>query len=70
MYYINLNNPLNKRINFENQCKIAYQIGISPETLCRILKGKQATKKATAYCIVKLYDSEAEILDYFTREDD
>lgn len=69
MYYINLENPENKRIKFKNQRKIADEIGITPQTLCRILKGKQQTQKTTALCIVKLYNSEAEIFDYFIRKD-
>jgi plasmid maintenance system antidote protein VapI len=68
MYYINLSNPLDKRIKFENQTKTAQQIGIAKETLSRILSGKQGTSKVIAYCITKTYDSEAEILDYFEYE--
>lgn len=56
---------IKKRIRFENQKEIAKKIGIDESTLCRILKGKQGTKKTTAYCIVKCYDEDAEIYDYF-----
>lgn len=56
---------IKKRIRFENQKKIAEKIGITEFTLCRILKGKQTTQKTTAYCIVKCYDENAEISDYF-----
>lgn len=70
MYYINLANPLNKRISFENQRKAAEEIGITPEALCRILRGKVGTTKMTAYCITKCYNKNAEILDYFTYEEE
>lgn len=56
---------IKKRIRFGNQKEIAEKIGIDESTLCRILKGKQGTKKTTAYCIVKCYDENAEINDYF-----
>lgn len=68
MYYINLNNSLDNRIQFNNQKKAAEDIGITPETLSRILNGRLGTIKTTAYCIVKHYDKNAEILDYFTYE--
>ena len=68
MYYINLSNPLDKRIKFENQTKTAEQIGIAKETLSRILSGKQGASKVIAYCITKTYNNEAEILDYFEYE--
>lgn len=68
MYYINLKNPLNKRIKFKNQRKSAKIIGIAFETLNRILSGKQGCSKMTAYCITKCYDKNAEILDYFEGE--
>ena len=68
MYYINLANPLDKRIKFDNQRKTAERIGITEYTLSRILSGKQGTQKTTAYCIVKEYDKNAEILDYFVKE--
>ncbi len=68
MYYINLRNPLDKRIKFENQTKTAEQIGIAKETLCRILSGKQGCSKMVAYCITKQYNNNAEIKDYFEYE--
>lgn len=68
MYYINLSNPLDKRINFKNQKEAAEDIGITPETLSRILNAKVGTTKTTAYCITKYYDKDAEILDYFIKE--
>ncbi len=68
MYYINLANPLDKRIKFDNQRRTAERIGISEATLSRILSGKQATQKTTAYCITKEFNKDAEILDYFIKE--
>ncbi len=68
MYYINLKIPLDKRIRFENQRKASKEIGITPETLCRILSGKKGTTKITAYCITKHFNCNAEISDYFEFE--
>ena len=68
MYYINLKNPLEKRINFKNQKKAAEDIGITPELLCRILRGRVGTKKTTAYCITKYFNKNAEIDDFFEFE--
>jgi len=69
MYYINLENPLNKRIWFENQKKTAEEIGIHEQTLSKILNGRQGTQKTTAYCITKAFNKDAEIKDYFIRKD-
>lgn len=69
MYYVNLENPLNKRIWFDNQKKVAEEIGIHEQTLSKILNGRQGTQKTTAYCITKIFNSEAEIQDYFIRKD-
>ena len=62
-----INRDLNKeeKIKFKCQSKIAKEIGINESTLSRVLSGKQGTKKTTAYCIVKAYNPEAEIKDYF-----
>ena len=38
-------NPLNKRIWFDNQKKIAEEIGIHEQTLSKILNGRQGTQK-------------------------
>ena len=65
MYYVNLEIPLDKRIRFDSQKKASEEIGIDEATLCRILSGKKGTRKTTAYCIVKYYNSDAEIKDYF-----
>ena len=58
-----------KMIKFENQTKASEEIGIKLETLSRILNKKQKTTKVVAYCIVKHYDENAEIQDYFDRLD-
>lgn len=68
MYYVNLKIPLDKRIRFDNQRKASKEIGITPQTLCRILSGKKGTTKITAYCITKHFNSNAEINDYFEFE--
>ena len=68
MYYINLNNALEKRITFANQKESAREIGIAEETLSRILRGKQGCSKLVAFCITKIYDKNAEISDYFVFE--
>lgn len=54
---------------FGDNKKISERIGISPESLSRILKGKQTTKYKTAYCITKLYNSEKEVSDFFIIKD-
>lgn len=52
---------------YGNNKKIARQIGLDPATLCNILSGKHSTKYTTAYCIVKLYDSNKEVEDFFKK---
>ena len=59
---------LKNKLDIKNQRKAAKIIGIDEATLCRILKGKQSTHKTTAYCIVKYYDPNAEVYDYFKGE--
>lgn len=51
-----------------NQRAIAERVGITTATLCRIINGKQATTKSTAYCIVKSIHNEAQIEEYFIRK--
>lgn len=59
---------IKRKIDFKrNQYKIAEELGIAPESLSRILNGRANTKKLTAYCIVKLYDKNAEITDFFEK---
>lgn len=54
-----------EKFNGINQRSIALTIGITPETMNRIINGKQTTNKTTAYCIVKAINQNAEINDYF-----
>lgn len=70
IYYLDLKKPLEDRIKFKNQNKTAEYIGITPTSLSRIMSGKTATTKMTAYCIVKAFNKEAEIEDYFVREEE
>ena len=51
----------------ETQRKVAEKIGITEQTLSKILNRKMACSKIIAYCIVKINNSEAEIEDYFER---
>jgi DNA-binding XRE family transcriptional regulator len=51
-----------------NQRAVADIVGITPATLCRIINGKQATTKTTAYCIVKAIHNEAKIEEYFIKK--
>jgi plasmid maintenance system antidote protein VapI len=50
-----------------NKGQMAKVVGINPDTLRRIINGKQTCSKLTAYCITKFLDSEAEIINYFDR---
>lgn len=50
-----------------NKVQMAKVIGLTPDTLRKIINGKQKCSKLTAYCITKFLNSEAEILDYFDR---
>ena len=51
----------------ETQRKVAEKIGVTEQTLSKILNRKMACSKMIAYCIVKINNSEAEIEDYFER---
>lgn len=50
------------------QREIADIVGITEETLSRIINNKQTTQKSTAYCIVKAIDNNAEIENYFEKK--
>lgn len=50
-----------------NKVQMAKVVGLNPDTLRRIINGKQTCSKLTAYCITKFLDSEAEIINYFDR---
>ncbi len=53
-----------------NKVKVANQIGLHPDTLRKVLNGKIVCSKLVAYCITKFINSNAEIEDYFKREDE
>ncbi len=59
---------IKEKFNGVNQREMARVIGLAPETICRVINGKQLTTKTCAYCITKYLNSEAEIEEYFTRE--
>lgn len=50
-----------------NKVQMAKVVGLNPDTLRKIINGKKACSKLTAYCITKFLNSEAEIIDYFNR---
>lgn len=49
----------------KSQREVAEKIGVTEFTLSKILNRKQSCSKMTAYCITKINDENAEILDYF-----
>ena len=51
-----------------NQTIASKVIGITQPTLSNILSGKVACRKVVAFCIAKYLDENAEIEDYFTKE--
>ena len=51
----------------ETQRKVAEKLGITEQTLSKILNRKMTCSKMIAYCIVKINNSEADIEDYFER---
>lgn len=66
MYIIKIPNII--KFKYGNNIKIAKQVGLTAEHLSRILNGKEPTKYTTAYCIVKLYDNQKEVLDFFNKK--
>lgn len=50
-----------------NKVQMAKVVGLNPDTLRRVINGKQNCSKLVAYCITKFLNSEAEILDFFDR---
>ena len=50
-----------------NKEQMANVIGLSPDTVRRVINGKQKCSKLVAYCITKFLNSEAEIEEYFER---
>ena len=56
-------------LDIPNQKNFADDVGISEETLSRILARKQKCSKVLAYSITKHYNNSKEIDDYFERVD-
>ena len=48
-----------------NKTKLAEVIGLAPDTLRRVINGKQDCSKLVAYCITKTLNQDAKIEDYF-----
>ena len=51
-----------------NKTQMAKVIGLSPDTLRRVINGKQECSKLVAYCITKFLNYEAKIEDYFVKK--
>ena len=51
-----------------NKTQMAKVIGLNPDTLRRVINGKQECSKLVAYCITKFLNNEAEIEDYFVKK--
>ena len=58
---------IKEKFDIINQAAIARKVGLTVETLNRIINGKQTTGKKSAYCIVKAIHEDAEIEEYFIR---
>ena len=54
-----------KTYNKEQMAKV---IGLNPDTLRRVINGKQECSKLVAYCITKFLNYEAKIEDYFVKK--
>lgn len=52
-------------VSDNHQRDIANKVGVTEYTLSKILNRKQACSKKLAYAIVKVNNSDSEILDYF-----
>ena len=52
-----------------NKVQMAKVVGLNPDTLRRVINGKQECSKLVAYCITKFLNSEAEIEEYFIRKE-
>ena len=57
-------------LDFRDRKKASQLIGIHFNTLGMIMRGYMSTSKKTAYLITKLLYSEAEIEDFFDRENE
>ena len=53
-----------------NKVKMAEIIGLNPDTVRRIINGKQECSKLVAYSITKFLNSNAEIENYFVRTEE
>ena len=51
-----------------NKTQMAKIIGLNPDTLRRVINGKQECSKLVAYCITKFFDYESGIEDYFIKK--
>ena len=51
-----------------NKVQMAKIVGLNPDTLRRVINGKQECSKLVAYCITKFLNYEAEIEDYFIKK--
>ena len=51
-----------------NKVQMAKVIGLNPDTLRRVINGKQECSKLVAYCVTKFLNYEAEIEDYFIKK--
>lgn len=51
-----------------NKEQMANVIGLSPDTVRRVINGKQDCSKLVAYCITKFLNSESEIEEYFIKK--
>lgn len=51
-----------------NKAEMAKVVGLNADNLRKVINGKPCSK-LVAYCITKFLDSEAEITDYFIREE-
>ena len=51
-----------------NKEQMANVIGLSPDTVRRVINDKQYCSKLDAYCITKLLNNESEIEEYFIKK--
>jgi plasmid maintenance system antidote protein VapI len=51
-----------------NKTAMAEIIGLAPDTVRRVINGKQDCSKLVAYCITKFLNSNAEIEEYFYKK--
>lgn len=65
--YIMLELPEEKKIKFENQRKVALKLGFNPCSFSQIMTGKRTTKKLTAEAIVKEFNKNARLEDFFRK---